>query len=186
MILQFPNVVMRWHNYKHGICGIEDYIADFYNLKYGYELTEDQLIYCIQYDGLSGHSFIMYETEIAHILPEGLIIRKWQSQGWKTDDALYYGLVIEDGGAFLPWKFNDADLQIQPCPSFYENYKAKDLLNRTARLNEDKIIGGKVYADPKGSGIFYRHGGWRCNNKKYEGNIEHIVKLGQMELDLNV
>lgn len=186
MILHFPNVVMRWHDNKRGICGIEDYIADFYNLKYGYELTEGQLIYCIQYDGLSGHSFIMYDAEIAEITDKGLKINKWLEQGWDTDDALYYGLVTEDGGAFLPWKFNDADLQLQPCPSFYENYKAKDLLNRTARLNEDKIIGGKLYADPKGSGIFYRHGGWRCNNKKYEGNIEHIVKLGQMELDLNI
>ncbi len=185
MIITFPNVIFRWHNARRGICGIEDYITDFYNLKYGYELTEGQLIYCIQYDGLSGHSFIMYDAEIAHILPEGLIIRKWQSQGWKTDDALYYGLVIEDGGAFLPWKFNDADLQLEPCPSFFENYKAKDLINHTARLNEDKFINGKWIKDRKGNGIFYQHGGWRTTQSKYKDNIDNIVKLGQLELNFD-
>ena len=185
MILTFPNVIFRWHNARRGICGIEDYITDISTCKYGYELQEGQKVYCIQYDGLSGHSFTIYDADIEKISDEGILINNWLTQGWKTDDALYYGFITESDKAFLPWKYKDADLQVEPCESFFENYKAKDLLNHTARLNQDKVVGDKVVRDPKGNGIFYKHGGWRTTQSKYKDNIDNIVKLGQLELSFD-
>ena len=184
MILTFPNIVLRWHNNKRGICGIEDYITDIEKKRYGYDLTDGQRVYCIQYDGLTGHSFIMYDAHIEKADDKGLLIDEWFTKGWDTDDALEWGLVRADTKAFLPWELKDGVLQLQPCPSFYENYKVKDLIKHTARLNEDRVVGGKLYADPKGSGLFFKHGGYRTTNRKYEGNIDNIVKLGQMELEL--
>lgn len=186
MIIEYPHFMLRWHNNRRGICGIEDYISDVVNKKYGYDLKEGQYIYLINYDGLDGHALVIYDAVISEISDQGVKLKKWQTQGWGTDDALYYNLITEDGGALLPWTLKDGVLQIEPLPSFYEHYKVKDLVNHTARLNEDKIIGGKVIADPRGSGLFYRHGGWRCNRRDYEKNIDNIVKLGQMELDLDV
>ena len=182
MILTFPNVIFRWHNAKRGICGIEDYITDFEKLRYGYELKEGQVIYLISYDDVIGRALTIYHAEIVEINDKGIVIDGWLSQWWDTDDAAAHGFTREDFKAFLPWKYKGANLQLQPCESFFENYKAKDLVNHTARLNNDVIIGDKVKRDPKGSGIFYQHGGWRTNTSKYKENIDHIVKVGQLEL----
>ena len=182
MILTFPNVIFRWHNAKRGICGIEDYITDFEKRRYGYELTEGQIIYCIQYDDIIGKNFIMYHAVIEEINNEGVLINKWFEQGFNTCDAKTHNFTREDGKAFLPWKYKGANLQLQPCESLFENYKAEDLVNHTARLNNDIIIGNKIKRDPRGSGIFFKHGGWRTNISKYKDNIDHIVKVGQLEL----
>lgn len=185
MLLTYPNVIFRWHNAKRGICGLEDVITDFEKMRYGYEIKEGQKIYLISYDDIIGRGLNIYSAEIIEINDKGILIDEWLTKKWITDDAEAYGFTREDYKAFLPWKYKGANLQLQPCESFFENYKAKDLVNHTARENEDRIVGDKTYKDPRGNGIFYRHGGWRTNASKYKDNIDYIIKIGQMELNID-
>ena len=182
MVIQFPYVVFRWHNPNRGICGIEDYITDIEKKRYGFNLMAGTKMYCITYDGLR-RGFIMYHCKVDEINEAGILVTDWMEKGWNTDNAQREGFILEDGNAFLPWKMDDAVLQIEPCPSLYENYKVKDLIDRTARIQKFKEINGKMIPDRYGIGLFYQHGGCRTHDK-YECNFEYIVKLGQMELDL--
>jgi hypothetical protein len=185
MIIQFPNVVFRWHNAKRGICGIEDYITDFEKGNYGYNLTAGQCVYMLIYHRDKKSCYI-YHASIAKVTKEGVLVSDWMERGWETDHAAEHNLLTEDGKAFFPWVYDGDNLEVEPCESFYENYKAKDLINGTARLNNDKYIGDRLIPDPKGSGLYYKHGGWRQSYSKYHKNLENIVKLGQQELDIYV
>lgn len=176
MVIEYPNVIFRWHNSKQGICGIEDYITDIYKRKYGYNLEAGQAIYYICYESLQ----LCYHAKIEEVTAEGVTISDWMEKDWRTDRAEIFR---HKDKAFFPWKHGDDDLIIQPCESFFENYSVKDLLNGTAPRSHDKLFNGKLIKDPRGEGLFYKHGGWRCNSK-YEVNIKNIVPLGQMELDL--
>ncbi len=184
MIISYPNVIFRWHNPRVGICGIEDYIKDFSEGRYGYELKAGQCVYMIKYH-FEHHACYIYHAEIGEVTTEGITVTDWMEKGWHTDMAEAYRLVT-NGVAFFPWKFKDADLEIEPCESLYGNYKAKDLLNGTARDEITTLVAGKTIPDGRGKGIFYQHGGWRTTASKYKDNLKNIVKLGQMELDLNV
>jgi hypothetical protein len=185
MILQFPNVVFRWHNPRRGVCGIEDYITDFEKGNYGYDLRAGQCVYMLIYHRDKKSCYI-YHASISKVNKEGVLVSDWLERGWETDSAAQHNLLTEDCKAFFPWVYDGDNLEVEPCESFFENYKAKDLLNGTARQNEDKYIGDKLIRDPKGNGIFYRHGGWRTNSSRYKENLKNIVKLGQQELDFNV
>lgn len=180
MIIQYPNLMFRWHNPKQGICGTEDYITDFAKGKYGYELTEGQKIYMIVYEG-ERYIQLCYHSTIQSVNELGVTLADWMEKGWETDRIAKEGLCNEEI-AFLPWKRDGADLLIEPCESFFENYSAKDLINGTAPRSHDKLFNGKVIKDPNGEGLFYKHGGWRSSGR-YEENIKHIIKL-QMELEL--
>jgi hypothetical protein len=185
MILQFPNVVFRWHNPRRGVCGIEDYITDFEKGNYGYDLRAGQCVYMLIYHRDKKSCYI-YHASISKVNKEGVLVSDWLERGWETDSAAQHNLLTENGKAFFPWVYDGDNLEVEPCESLFENYKAKDLLNGTARQNEDKYIGDKLIRDPRGNGIFYRHGGWRTNSSRYKENLKNIVKLGQQELDLNV
>lgn len=186
MIIQFPNVIFRWHNAKKGICGVEDYITDFYKGIYGYDLKTGQTVYIISYCGEGDYSkFYIYHAVIEQVNKTGVLITDWMEKGWEENDPVEkFNFYEQNSKGWLPWKIGDCDLCIEPCPSLYENYKAKDLVKGTAREEVVKIINGKSINDGRGIGMFYQHGGWRTKARHYADNIKNIVKLGQMELEL--
>lgn len=184
MIIEFPNVMFRWHNSRRGICGIEDYITDFEKKRYGYNLKAGQCIYRFMYF-IDHHNLQIYHASVCKVNKEGVWVSDWMERGWEIDPLMQEGL-IDDGKGFLPWVYKETALEVEPCESLFENYSAKDLLNGTARENENKVIGDRIILDPRGDGIFYKHGGWRTNSSRYKANLQNIVKLGQMEMDLEV
>ena len=105
MIISYPNVIFRWHNPRKGICGIEDYIKDFSEGRYGYELKAGQRVYMINYC-FEHHSCYIYHAEIGEVTTEGITVTDWMEKGWHTDMAEAYRLVT-NGVAFFPWKFKE-------------------------------------------------------------------------------
>ena len=165
MILTYPKVKFYWHNANRGICGIEDEITDFKTGKYGYKLEAGQRIYRISYtfyEGTHCRVKLCYGASIVKVSDEGILIDKWLEQGWNTDQ--FKPFYQEDGKALLPWKYKDADIEIEPCVSLYENYKGSDL------------ISGKCH--------FHRLGGYRVHPiyEEYGVNLQNIEVMGQYEL----
>ena len=181
MVIEYPNVIFRWHNSKKGICGIEDYITDIYKRKYGYNLEAGQEVYYICYEG-EKYIQLCHHAKIEEVTREGVTVSDWMEKDYRTDQVAKYNLRHDDL-AFFPWKREGLDLMIEPCGSLFEDYSAKELLEGTAPKSHDKLFNGKIIKDPNGEGLFYQHGGWR-QGSKYEKNLKNIVKLGQMELDL--
>ena len=171
MIIEYPNVKLLWHNSKRGFCGLLEDIPDITKKRYGYNLEPGQEVYMV---GYNLERSATYEDQ-----KDGVKISDWIEKGWHTDKMAIFQ--DETGDAFLPWKYKEEDLYIEPCESLFESYKVKDLIDGTAPRSRPKETGLKIIPDPRGEGWWYQHGGWRTISK-YEKNIKNFVRLGQTTL----
>ncbi len=183
MIITVPNLRLFWHNPKKGLCGQLENLPEIDSKKYGYNLLGGQTVYFIGYvkDGAP----YAYDVDVIKVSENGVVIDNW---GWNENSRTVGGDPIrncfadfmqEDGTALLPWKTYSEkrgewyDLEVEPCETL------KDKLTMRQLLSGER----ENYTDFYGTGIWYKHGGWRTRISRRAENLQYFIKLGQITIE---
>ena len=180
MKIMYPNLQICWHNPNRGICGIIECLPEIEKKKYAYDLQGGQTVYFLGY--IAPGAPYTYHVHIKDVTAAGVTVDNWMfKDGGKRiqNRNCFKDYMRPDGNAFLPWEIFDEDtgknynLIVEPLPYLHDKLKIQDL------------ISGKYeyYTDQYGTGIWYRHGGWRSRTAEHEENIKHIEKNGQISIE---